>query len=85
MGLEVEYQYQYISFHSRLFPRKTKDKVFQKIQKPYLGAILGPFCPYLGKNEFSWKKGLCQFFDIPIIYHRAENQKKLSSHFREKC
>ena len=35
------------------------------------------FCPNLGKNEFSWKKKLRQFFDIPIIYYRAKNQKKL--------
>ena len=31
------------------------------------------------------KKGLCQFLDIPIIYHCAKNQKKLCSHFWEKC
>ena len=45
-------------------------------KKSYFCAILSPFCPNLGKNEFSWKKGLCQFLDIPIIYHRAKNQKK---------
>ena len=33
------------------------------------------------KNEFSWKKELCQFLDIPIIYHCAKNQKKLLSNF----
>ena len=38
-----------ISFHFRLFPRKTNDKIFQKIKKPNFGAILGPF---------SWSKGL---------------------------
>ena len=26
-----------------------------------LGVILGPICPNLGKNEFSWKKELWQF------------------------
>ena len=46
-------------------------KRFRKF-KPYFGAILGPFCPTLG---------LCQFLDIPIIYNRAKNQKKLLSHF----
>ena len=44
---------------------------FEKTKKPYFGAILSPFCQNLGKNEFSWKKGLCQFLDIPIIYHRV--------------
>ena len=51
--------------------------MFQKIPKSYFGVILGIFCPSLGKNEFPWKKGLCQFLNIPIIYHRAEVQKKL--------
>ena len=31
-------------------------KFFKKSEKPYLGTILGPFSPNLGKNEFSWKK-----------------------------
>ena len=30
------------------------------------------------------EKELCQFLDIPIIYHRAKNQKKLLSRFWEK-
>ena len=38
------------------------------------GVILGPFCPNLDKNEFSWKKGLSQFSDIPITYHRAKTE-----------
>ena len=46
---------------------------FKKSKKNNFGTILGPFCPNSGKNEFSWKKELCQFLDIPIIYHRAEN------------
>ena len=37
---------------------------------------MGPFCPNLGKNEFSWKKGLYQVLDIPSIHHRGKNQKK---------
>ena len=43
---------------------------FSKNQKsPFHGAILCPLCLYLGKNKFSCKKGLCQFLNIPIIYH----------------
>ena len=38
-------------------------------------AILGTFCPNLGKNEFLWKKRLYQLLDTPIIYHREKNQK----------
>ena len=46
-------------------------------------VILGPFCPNLGENEFSWKKGLCRFLDIPTIYHHAKNEKKLMCHFEK--
>ena len=59
-------------------------KFFKKHRKPYFWAILGTFCRILGKNEFPWKKGLCQFLYIPIIYHRAKNQKKLQDRFWEK-
>ena len=24
-------------------------------------------CNFIGKNEFSWKTGFCQFLNIPII------------------
>ena len=67
-----------ISFHYRLLPRKTNDKIILKIQKE---PILGSFYPNLGKNKFSWKKELCQFLDIPITSHCAKNQKKLLSNF----
>ena len=55
-------------------------KFFKKSWKLYLGTILGPFYPNLGKKEFSYKKGLCQFLNIPIIYHRARAPKKLKTH-----
>ena len=59
-------------------------KFFKKFKKICLEAILGTFCLNSGRNEFSYTKGLSQFLDIPIIYHRAKNQKKLLSHFWEK-
>ena len=66
-----------ISFHLSLFPGKTNDKIFQKKSKH---LILG-----LGKKEkFSWKKGLCQFLNIPIMYHRLKNQKTLMTQSWEK-
>ena len=46
-----------------------------------LGDILGPFCPNLSKNEISWKKELCQFLSITIIYLRGKNKKKIISYF----
>ena len=56
-------------------------KKFFKISKKK--PVLGPFralSANLGKNGFSMKKELCQFLNIPIIYHRAKNQKKIMSH-----
>ena len=51
-----------ISFHFRLFPGKTNDKVFpKKSKKTYFRAILGPFFPNLSKNEFSAKRALSVF------------------------
>ena len=48
-------------------------KFFQKSKKPYLGAI-GPFLPKFGQKwMFLKKKRLCQFLDIPIVYHRPKN------------
>ena len=61
---------------------KNYCQIFQKIRNK---AILSPFCLNLGKNEFSWKKGLRQFLNILIIYHSAKNQKKLMTHSWEKC
>ena len=58
---------------------------FKKSKKPYSGAILDPFCPNLGKYEFSWMKGLTQILNISIIYHHEKNQKKLMTRSREKC
>ena len=49
---------------------------FKKSKKNLIWGHFGPFLPKLGKNEFSWKKELCQFLDIPIIYHRAKISKK---------
>ena len=75
-----------VSFHFRLFPRKTNiTKFFKKFKKLHFGAILCFFCPNFCKNEFSWKKWLSQFSNIWIIYHCAKNQKKLRIHSWEKC
>ena len=38
---------------------------------------MGASCSNLGKHEFSWGKGLCEYLNIRIIYHYAKNQKKL--------
>ena len=74
-----------ISFHFRLFPRKSNDKVFQKIQKKtYFGAIWGHFLAKSGQKRVFLGKRAVSVLDIPIIYNHAKNQKKLMSHFWEK-
>ena len=61
-------------------------KLFLKNPKrTYFGAILGPFYPNLDKNKFSWKKELCQFLEIPIIYHCAKKLEKTIQQFLRKA
>ena len=76
------------SFHFRIFPRKTDDKIFQKIKKKQncggWERNLGVFCSNLVKNEFSLKRGLCQCLNIPIIYHHVKNQKTNELFLRKK-
>ena len=54
------------------FQEKLMPQFHKKSKKPYFEAILGTFC-----QKFSWKKGLCQFLNTPIIYYCAKNQNKL--------
>ena len=73
-------------FYYRLFPRKTNiTNFFQKYINPYFRSIRVPFAQIGAKNELSCKKALCQFFNIPITYHCANNQKSLMSHSWENC
>ena len=58
------------------FQEKLMLIFFKKSPKPYFWPIWGYFIPNLGKNQFSWKKWLCQFLNIPIIYHRAKNSQR---------
>ena len=70
-----------ISFHFRYFSKKTNHKIFQKISKTLFWDHFGPFLPKFRKKINIPEKKSCQFLDIPIIYHRAKNQKKLTNHF----
>ena len=72
-------------FTSDHFQEKLITKFFKKSKIPYCGAIFGPFCPNLDKNWFFWKKGLCQFVNITIIYHSLKIRKKLMTCSWEKC
>ena len=62
-----------IIFNFRLFPRKITTSLFKKCK-----TIFRPFCPFLGKTEFSPK--LCSYkllFLILIKYQCAKLKKKL--------
>ena len=48
----------FIIYH---FQEKLMTNFFKRSKKTYCGVILGPFCPNLQKNEFSWKIGLSVF------------------------
>ena len=47
-------------------------KFFKKSKKPFFAQIW--------EKVIFLEKELCQFLNIPIIYRRAKNQKKLSTH-----
>ena len=50
----------------------------------FLGAVLGPFCPNFGKNEFSLRKGLCQFLNVLIILTLHQKSEKTNEPFLRK-
>ena len=53
-------------------------KFFKKSKKPYFGAILGPFCPNFGKNEFSCKRALSifKYFNYLPLCKKSEKTKE---------
>ena len=74
-----------ISFHYRLFPRKTNiTKFFKKSQKPYFGPIWGFFAQIGAKNEFCWKKGLCSVFQYSNYLSLCQKSEKPNEPFLRK-
>ena len=57
MGFAMEIKNQK-NFHFPLFLGKTNDKMFKKLQNTEFSFLL---YPYLDKDEFSTKIGLCHF------------------------
>ena len=51
-------------------------KFFKGSKKTYFGVILDTFCPNLGKNEFSLKKGLCKSFKHSDYLPSCKKSKK---------
>ena len=56
--------------------RKTNNKYFQIFQNTLFLGHSGQYFPKLGEKCIFWEKGLCQFINIPNIYHVAKNLKK---------
>ena len=56
-------------------------KFEKNLEKPYFGAILGPFFPFWGKYEFLSKIHSYQFSSILVKYYCAKFQKKLMKRF----
>ena len=74
-----------ISFHFRLFPRKTNDKIFQQIPKILFWIHFGPFLPKFGRKWiFLEKKSSVSFQIFQLSTIVPKRQKKLMSHFWEK-
>ena len=61
---------------------KNNERILKKSKK---SPFLGPFCPNLGKREFSRKIGLCHFFTLMNLQLHAKYQKNQMNQFWEKC
>ena len=57
---------------------KTNERILRKSKK---SPFLGPFCPNLGKREFSRKIGLCHFFTLMNLQLHAKYQKNQMNQF----
>ena len=65
-----------ISFQFRFFPRKTNDKIFEKTKKKIFRGHFRLFLPKFGQKWIFLEKNLCQFLNIPIIYHDTKKSEK---------
>ena len=75
MGLVVKYLMMLV-FILDYFQEKLIIKYCKKTaQNSIFGPFWALFCPKLGKNDFSWEKGLSQLLNITIVYDPAKNQK----------
>ena len=70
-----------ISFHFKLFPRKTNGKFFKTSKKPYFGEHFGPFLPkfeqkwnFLGKGALS----VFKYYSYLPLYQKSEKTNQLS-------
>ena len=64
-----------------------QEKLITKFKETFFGAIgsFWFFLPKFGQNWIFLEKSLCQFLNIPIIYHHAKNQEKVICYSWGKC
>ena len=77
-GVDVKISIKILVFTLDYFQEKLTTKFFKKSKKTLFCGLCGYFGLFnqiWAKMNFSGKK-LCQFLNIPIIYHRAINQRK---------
>ena len=80
-GIGGEISITIIVFILDYFQKNQMTKNCSKIPKnPIFRLFWDVFAQIWEKNEFSWKKRLCQFLNIPIIYHHSKNEKKIMTH-----
>ena len=75
-GVGVEIPIKILVFTLDYFQEKLMAKFFKNSKKPYFGAMW-PFWAKFGQKWIFLEKRLCQFLNIPSIYHHAKNQQKL--------
>ena len=64
-----------ISFQFRLFPRKTNDKMFQKIQKNLFRGHFGPFLPKFGQKwifQEKWVLSDLRYYNYLPLRQKSE-------------
>ena len=72
-----------ISFHYRLFPRKT-NKIFQKIPKTLFWAHSGPFCPNWGQKWIFLEKRALSVFQYLNYLPLCQKSEKPNEPFLRK-
>ena len=71
-----------LAFTLDYFQEKLNTRFSKKYKKPYFGVMwpFSSFLPKFGEKLIFLEKRLCQFLNIPVIYHCVKNQKKLIGH-----
>ena len=73
-----------ISFHFRLFPEKTKDKIFLKNQKTLIWNHFGLFLPKFGQKSISLEKRTLSVFKYSNYLPSCKKSEKTNDPFLRK-